>query len=61
MKRRIEWYSEQGSRFQSYLNNCNKELSDDQLDITLQDFLEYEDENGKMSQDTFNERLESRN
>lgn len=57
----FDWNSEQGARFQEYLNNCEKELDDFQLDEALTDFIDYEEEEGEMSFDTFIERLNIRN
>ena len=56
----FDWYGEQGIRFQEYLNQCEKELDDFQLQEALDDLFVYEAEEGKMTFDTFKERLEIR-
>jgi len=56
-KKNFDWGTEQAGRFQEFLNNCEKELSDEQLDETLEDFINFEEEEGEMTLDTFKERL----
>ena len=57
----FDWDSEQGVRLQEYLHHIEKELDNHQLDETLNDFIDYEEEEGEMSFDTFKSRLEVRN
>jgi len=55
----FDWSTEQADRFQTFLNNCDSELDDFQLDEALQDFIDFE-EDEIMTLDTFKERLNIR-